>query len=86
MHSYPLKKKMYFFEKVLGINTKFTRGGVNLYDKDMQIPAFLKIYNGFERWMGMGGSILQWHREKRIGFGYTCNYLEIPNKKISVFY
>eukprot|EP00928_Gymnodinium_smaydae_P031938 TRINITY_DN23275_c0_g1_i1.p1 TRINITY_DN23275_c0_g1~~TRINITY_DN23275_c0_g1_i1.p1 ORF type:complete len:456 (-),score=52.25 TRINITY_DN23275_c0_g1_i1:296-1663(-) len=31
---------------------------------------------GFMGWMGLGGSVLQWHREDRIGFGYAMNLLE----------
>merc|ERR1719469_476843 len=31
---------------------------------------------GFVGWMGMGGSVLQWHPQERIGFGYAMNLME----------
>jgi hypothetical protein len=28
-------------------------------------------------WMGLGGSVCQWHPETEMGFGYAMNMLEI---------
>jgi CubicO group peptidase (beta-lactamase class C family) len=33
--------------------------------------------DGFQGWMGLGGSVMQWHHQLRIGFGYAMNMLEI---------
>ena len=37
---------------------------------------------GFIGWMGFGGSVMQWHPELKIGFGYVpfdLNYLDRRN-------
>jgi len=39
---------------------------------------------GFFGWMGLGGSIFQWHPERRIGFAYvptSLNLLDIVNER-----
>ena len=30
---------------------------------------------GFVGWMGFGGSVMQWHPDLDMGFGYTCSLL-----------
>mmetsp|Transcript_85182 Transcript_85182/g.219408 ORF Transcript_85182/g.219408 Transcript_85182/m.219408 type:complete len:192 (-) Transcript_85182:163-738(-) len=35
-----------------------------------------KMRAGFVGWMGLGGSVMQWQPEARIGFGYAMNLLE----------
>ena len=39
---------------------------------------------GYFGWMGLGGSIFQWHPEKRIGFAYvptSLNVLDMVNER-----
>lgn len=33
--------------------------------------------DGYVGWMGLGGSVLQWHEEESIGFGYAMNMMEV---------
>ncbi len=54
----------------------FSQGGVNAFGKtSVGNGAFGEALNegreGFGGWMGFGGSIFQWHREREIGFGYV---------------
>jgi len=59
--------------------TEFTQGGVNMfndYADDVKAEGILKSgRNGFIGWMGFGGSVMQWHPQMNIGFGYTCTFL-----------
>ena len=36
---------------------------------------------GFIGWMGFGGSVMQWHPELKIGFGYVPFDLNILDRK-----
>ena len=60
----------------------FTQGGVNVYNFPEQNPPkmwCLSNNNGYIGWMGMGGSVFQWHPELKIGFGFnpfTHNHLD----------
>jgi hypothetical protein len=39
---------------------------------------------GFFGWMGLGGSLFQWHPEHQIGFGYvptSLNVLDLYNER-----
>merc|ERR1711977_162222 len=47
--------------------TSFTNAGWNLFED--------RRY-GFVGWGGLGGSVVQWHREERVGVGYAMNLLE----------
>jgi CubicO group peptidase (beta-lactamase class C family) len=38
--------------------------------------SFKQARHGYVGWMGLGGSVLQWHPEMDIGFGYAMNLLE----------
>ena len=64
------------------MSTTFTSGGVCKFinqDKDVGEEFKNSRRDGFIGWMGAGGSILQWHPELKIGFGYNPfdhNYLE----------
>jgi CubicO group peptidase (beta-lactamase class C family) len=63
-------------------NTRFTQGGVNQFvectasnttmDRD-----FNEGREGFYGWMGLGGSIFQWHPELDIGFGFVPTSLHV---------
>ena len=49
--------------------TSFTNAGWNRFSSTGR--------TGFVGWMGLGGSVMQWHPEERIGFGYAMNLLEL---------
>jgi len=49
------------------MKTQFTNAGWNLFDSTRM---------GYVGWMGLGGSVMQWHPEQRIGFGYATNWME----------
>ena len=72
----------------LGFRTCFTQGGVNKFDNpESPTPteeSMLNYRNGYYGWFGFGGSVMQWHPELKIGFGYTPTLLQwydIQNKK-----
>lgn len=55
-------------------NTTFTQGGVANFSKPSEPSTqFERAFNtgreGFYGWMGLGGSIFQWHPQYNIGFG-----------------
>jgi len=70
-------------------NTTFTQGGVANFSKPSEPSTqFERAFNtgreGFYGWMGLGGSIFQWHPEYNIGFGYvptSLNVLDIVNER-----
>ena len=65
------------------VNTHFTQGGLNLFTMDG--PAVHKVADsalnkgreGFYGWMGLGGSIFQWHPEHTIGFAFVPTSMHI---------
>ena len=66
----------------LGIN--FTLGGVNYFKNFtdatwIKTEKFNKDREGFYGWMGMGGSIMQWHPELQIGFAFTPTFFELTD-------
>ena len=71
------------------ISTRFTQGGVASFSKvsNPSSPLDSGLNNGregFFGWMGLGGSLFQWHPEFRIGFGYvptSLNVLDIVNER-----
>ena len=71
------------------LSTRFTQGGVALFSKvsNRSSPLDSGLNNGregFFGWMGLGGSLFQWHPEFRIGFGYvptSLNVLDIVNER-----
>ena len=44
--------------------TNFSQGGLNIYE------------DGWVGWMGLGGSLLQWHPELRISFAFVPSFLD----------
>lgn len=70
-------------------NTTFTQGGVANFSKPSEPSTqFERAFNtgreGFYGWMGLGGSIFQWHPQYNIGFGYvptSLNVLDIVNER-----
>jgi len=69
-HSGVVPKKIAFGpQPVVGLlDSHFGNAGWNDF-KDTRV--------GFVGWMGAGGSVMQWNRELRIGFGYAMNLMEI---------
>jgi CubicO group peptidase (beta-lactamase class C family) len=69
--------------------TTFTQGGVAVFskptiDSSKMEQAFNRGREGFYGWMGLGGSIFQWHPEYKIGFGYvptSLNVLDLVNER-----
>ncbi len=71
------------------ITTRFTQGGVAAFSEVSvsSSPLDSGLNNGregFYGWMGLGGSLFQWHPGFRIGFGYvptSLNILDIVNER-----
>lgn len=83
LHDKPIDRPM------LALDTGFTQGGLALFSKrDASASPFSRGLNngreGFYGWMGLGGSIFQWHPEKNIGFAYaptSLNFLDLANER-----
>jgi len=76
MHEDPIAADMGFAP------TNFTQGGVNLFTeasaKSTRLDrAFNVGREGFYGWMGLGGSIFQWHPRHEIGFGFVPTALHV---------
>lgn len=83
MHDAPLDSDM-------GVMTTcFTQGGVALFhETDARSTPLERGLNdgreGFYGWMGLGGSLFQWHLQYGIGFGYvptSLNVLDLVNER-----
>ena len=62
--------------------TRFTQGGVDQFlpslgDSTLLSRAFNDGREGFYGWMGLGGSIFQWHPEKEVGFAFVPTSLHV---------
>ena len=62
--------------------TNFTQGGLNLFTKSNgESTGIDRAFNdgreGFYGWMGLGGSIFQWHPQHEIGFGFVPTSLHV---------
>ena len=77
LHSEPVTARM-------GFATTFTQGGVAHFN----MPAGPASYaerslnagrEGFYGWMGLGGSVFQWHPQLNIGFGYVPTSLAVTD-------
>jgi CubicO group peptidase (beta-lactamase class C family) len=74
---------------MLAMSVAFTQGGLAAFAQyGAKDKAFDKGLNygreGFYGWMGLGGSIFQWHPQHRIGFGYaptSLNVLDLVNER-----
>ncbi len=86
MHDDPIKRDM-------GLHTTFTQGGVALFPETT--PECSKLdraanqgREGFYGWMGLGGSIFQWHPDEKIGFGFvptSLHWLDLVNERGKVY-
>lgn len=75
MHDAPIRRDM-------GMVTTFTQGGVAYFlPTNKTSPSIERALNdgreGFYGWMGLGGSLFQWHPEKKIGFAFVPTSLHI---------
>ena len=74
---------------MLALDTGFTQGGLARFStRPATDSPFARGLNngreGFYGWMGLGGSIFQWHPEKKIGFAYaptSLNVLDLVNER-----
>jgi len=76
MHDAPVEAFMGFAP------TAFTQGGVNRFAAvDPNAPELARAFNigreGYYGWMGLGGSIFQWHPEREIGFAFVPTALHV---------
>jgi CubicO group peptidase (beta-lactamase class C family) len=76
LHADPVERSMVFMP------TTFTQGGVAHFEAcDANSSTAKKAFNtgreGFYGWMGLGGSIFQWHPQHNIGFGYVPTSLHV---------
>lgn len=53
--------------------TNFTNAGFNIFREKKRGEG----RDGFVGWLGLGGSVMQWHPGRRVGFAYTMNMLEL---------
>jgi CubicO group peptidase (beta-lactamase class C family) len=83
LHGAPVKRNM------IAMQTTFTQGGLATFPPPAPADSRLDVglnqgREGFYGWMGLGGSIFQWHPELQIGFGYlptSLNVLDIVNER-----
>ncbi len=82
LHGNPVKADMGFSQ------TTFTQGGVAYFDLSEDSSGLERDFNagreGFYGWMGLGGSLFQWHPQHKIGFGYvptSLNVLDLFNER-----
>ena len=76
MHGEPVEADMGFAR-----NT-FTQGGVAFFEESTEVSSKIhKAFNagreGFFGWMGLGGSLFQWHPQHRVGFGFVPTSLHV---------
>ncbi len=83
MHEAPIEREM------LGLRTTFTQGGVAHFSETGSKSSKLEHAanrgrEGFYGWMGLGGSLFQWHPEKKIGFSFvptSLHVLDVVNER-----
>lgn len=83
MHEAPLRGDMAF------VTTSFTQGGVAQFaatgSNSTPSERALNVgREGYYGWLGLGGSIFQWHPQQQIGFGYvptSLNVLDLVNER-----
>ena len=83
LHADPIVRKMTIMDN------RFTQAGLALFrDADAAtgpLEAGISLgRDGFYGWMGLGGSVFQWHPQKRIGFAYVptaLNPIDLFNER-----
>ena len=76
LHAAPIKREM------LAIETTFSQAGLATFTRPNPADGDLGRglndgREGYFGWMGLGGSIFQWHPELQIGFGYVPTSLHV---------
>ena len=87
LHDAPVEAEMGFGK------TNFTQGGVNVFTEASGESTELdRAFNvgreGFVGWMGLGGSIFQWHPRHEIGFAFvptSLHVLDVLNERGKVY-
>jgi len=87
LHAEPILSDMGF------TGSNFTQGGVNFFvETNASHSSVERAFNqgreGFYGWMGLGGSIFQWHPEHEIGFGFvptSLHVLDVLNERGKIF-
>jgi CubicO group peptidase (beta-lactamase class C family) len=77
MHDNPVKADMGGL-----LTTRFTQGGVDSFTACSPVStsaerAFNEGREGFYGWMGLGGSIFQWHPQLEVGFAFVPTSLHV---------
>ena len=83
LHDNPKRSDM------MAMSTAFTQGGVASFGELSPNPSRLEVSlnrgrDGFFGWMGLGGSVFQWHPEKQIGFAFVptrLHMLDLVNER-----
>ena len=83
LHAEPIERKMTIMDN------RFTQAGLALFDDADGAKGPLEAgmncgRDGFYGWMGFGGSVFQWHPQKRIGFAYVptaLNPIDLFNER-----
>lgn len=75
MHADPITRNM-------GMTTTFTQGGLARFDPtdaraSLIDRALCGGREGYYGWMGLGGSIFQWHPERKVGFAFVPTALHV---------
>lgn len=73
MHADPKKARD---AEIFGMVTNFTQGGVNVFTAPKNPRLADQHRDGYVGWMGLGGSVFQWHPELKIGFSYVPGFLQ----------
>ena len=66
--------------------TSFTQAGVNIFKDPKGNAENNKMFgrDGFVGWMGLGGSVFQWHPELQLSFAYVptlIDWTDLMNEK-----
>lgn len=83
LHDAPVRRDM------MSMTTTFTQGGLASFPAPgpQDTPMYRALHEGregFYGWMGLGGSIFQWHPQHKIGFGYiptSLNVMDLVNER-----
>lgn len=75
------------------VTTHFTQGGLNLFtmkgsENNARDRALNQGREGFYGWMGLGGSIFQWHPAQQIGFAFvptSKHIIDVFNERGKVY-
>lgn len=73
LHANP---KMATDAAIKGLETNFSQGGVNFFLAPPTAPKLAQLRKGWVGWMGLGGSVFQWHPELKISFAYVPTLLQ----------